>query len=293
MTVPTMTPSFTVLGLLLLMVLSLVNPSLSDSSYYCAAFESDDVNGYFQMQHTGQGVAYYTLGVDLLSGFNASTCDLSGGLQYHIHTVWKNTSTYGSVGATYCGSSYTGSHYDPNLACSSKSQYYDSRCVSLGRTSDDSYDYACTTEIYAAGSYALCEVGDLSGKLGVVYETYSGSQQFNQSVAVADYQPPYEANFDASDTVSGQWASLVVHCAADGSRLACGQFIKQTEPCPTIVFNGTASAAATDDAGSLDSFEIALIAIGCIVIIIFLVFAIWYSWVLARPEHPYMPVPRA
>lgn len=271
--------------LLCVLIVLLLAPTIPASTYYCASFSDATVNGAFEMEHSGYGVAYYKLSVDL-SGYDASTCDLSQGVDYHIHTTWTNVSTNSSIGATFCGSEYTGAHYDPGLACSAKSQYIDTYCSLLQRDISKLYTYSCDTEAYSEGHYALCEVGDLSGKLGVVYETSPGSQQFNQSIAKADYQPPYEPNFDARDAVSSSWKSLVVHCAADGSRLACGRLTRQYSACPTIVFNGTSSSESDDDNTGLD---IILVAMGVLVVFVFAFFFGWYfCWV---SENPYVPVP--
>ena len=41
-----------------------------------------------------------------------STCT-SGGMEYHIHKMWEHDTETGFVGSTFCGSTYTGGHWDP------------------------------------------------------------------------------------------------------------------------------------------------------------------------------------
>ena len=133
---------------------------------------------------------------------------------YHIHTSWTNTTTSSSAGSDYCGAANTGGHYDPNLACG----YSSSSCLALNRSSAARYD--CNHENYDAGEYALCQIGDLSGKFGTIYGSNS---IFTQSSVLYDVQPPYVSNYLQSNKLSTMWSSIVFHCA-DNARLVCAKF---------------------------------------------------------------------
>ncbi len=101
------------------------------------------------------GQALYSYDLNLNNFSLASTCPLSsGGLKYHIHSYWTNTSVTSSAGSVFCGSTYTGGHYDPNFGCSSSSQESSTSCSSLNRTSAKGYTYTCNTTIYYDGDYS-------------------------------------------------------------------------------------------------------------------------------------------
>ena len=62
--------------------------------------------GWYNMEISGNGQGQHTIQVDL-SGFTAlpETCDLSGGLTYHIHSFWNDTSSKFSGANGECASS--------------------------------------------------------------------------------------------------------------------------------------------------------------------------------------------
>lgn len=133
---------------------------------------------------------------------------------YHIHTKWTNTTSNSAAGSTLCGPTVAGPHYDPNLACG----YSSASCTALGRTPAS---YNCTKQAYNAGNYAQCQVGDLSGKFGIVYGV---NNVYSQAASVVyDFQPPYAANFLVANAISSAWSSIVFHCN-DGSRQVCAKF---------------------------------------------------------------------
>jgi len=149
--------------------------SMVSAVQYCAHFPGDDgfVIGYYKMS-VQSGRASHSFQLDLSNFKDTSECDLSNGLYYHVHTSWNpddSTRTSG-LGATDCGATVTGGHYDPNLACSASSQDASGLCVALNRTSALGYTYNCTSAGFAAGIVSHCEVGDLSGKFGIVYPRY-------------------------------------------------------------------------------------------------------------------------
>ena len=149
---------------------------------FVSNFDSIDtggVSGVFQyyVNKYGQGEYSWDLTMDSNFEFSAAAvtagCSMSNvktnGLKYHIHTYWTNT----TASSNQCGTATTGTenHYDPYLACSASSQYINSLCVNTSRTAAKGYTYGCNPTVYANGSYALCEVGDISSKFGNMMAT--------------------------------------------------------------------------------------------------------------------------
>jgi len=175
------------------------------------------------MYINSKGTAQYSWNIDLSQYTNTIGCNLGAGIKYHIHSYWANeTATSSSV----CGSAFTGTqnHYDPYLACSPSSQSINTLCPALNRTATSSppYNYNCSSGLYALGHVALCEVGDLSGKFGMMKgsgNVFSGSIE-NDPIAA---NPRY---FQNSDYISLPWASLVLHCPVTGNpRLVCAKLV--------------------------------------------------------------------
>lgn len=157
------TPEMMYLSLLFASVLAQLQ--LVSSSSYCATFDAATTagaTGSFSME-INEGVATYKFYLDM-TNFQTE-CVLSSGLSYHIHSYWRNTTTQSSAN-TFCGSSYCGGHFDPNLACSKSSQNGGSNglCEAINRTSPE-YTYGCNSTVYQNGDYSKCEIGDLGGKL--------------------------------------------------------------------------------------------------------------------------------
>jgi len=196
---------------------------------YCATISSSSApgaSGYFQLDIVN-GTSTHEFYLDL-SQFS-TTCDLSLGLTYHIHSYWKNTTTSSGTNG-YCGSGYTGGHFDPNLACGPASEDASSSCSSLGRTSSSGYTYGCSKTLFKAGQYGVCEVGDLSGKYGLIMRKSLTSNIFARTVTWADYLPPYIANYDTTTSIIKPWTSIVFHCTT-GARLVCAKFVQSDEGC--------------------------------------------------------------
>eukprot|EP01038_Epipyxis_sp_PR26KG_P005159 gene5159-7182_t len=189
---------------------------LASTNSYTAGVSNEGAEGYFQMQ-LSKGEATYEVYLDL-TGFSTS-CDIASGLTYHIHSYWTDSA---KSSTTTCSSA--GGHYDPYLACGTSSEDKANLCVSLNRTVSQNYIYGCNPTDYAAGHYALCEVGDISGKFGKLLPAASGSLVFKASMV--DPNPPLAVNYQTSDLISKQWASIVFHCPADNSRLFCAQLIR-------------------------------------------------------------------
>jgi hypothetical protein len=193
---------------------------------FCANIDSTTsggASGYFSAQFT-PGSANYSYYLDL-THFDTGTCDLTSGLSFHFHTYWKNSSVSSSSNS-FCGGSFTGGHFDPNLACGPSSQDAGNKCVDLGRTSTSTppYIYSCNTTNYQKGRYAYCELGDIAGKFGRAFAN-TGTRIFEHLAPLEDFQPPYVANYKQGDALSYQWQSIVFHCGQTNDRLVCAEFL--------------------------------------------------------------------
>ena len=194
-------------------------------NHYCAAFDSSQSNGasgWFAVTLTNTGTALYQWSLDL-SNLKDQSCDYSKGLYYHIHTSWKQSSVNSGQGKDACGSTNTGGHYDPNFACSGVSP----QCLMLNRTTPK-YIYNCSRSSYSNGAYSSCELGDLSGKLGLAQPSgLFANGKFAQYSPLVDLTPPYASQYMQATTnslpISATWASLVFHCGVDKSRFLCAR----------------------------------------------------------------------
>ena len=207
--------------------LSTIASASASSKYYCANIDptvSDGAKGFFQMEYTSNNKATYTYHLDLLefSGYS-DTCYPNEGLAYHAHSFWTDSKT-SSGGNSACGAPATGGHYDPFLACSGASQDIKDKCAILGRAGDN---YPCNSDDFKSGNYALCEVGDFSGKYGALQPVselvYNGT--------VNDEFAPLLANYKDVDTIANMWSSVVFHCKSDASRIVCGDLVESDGPC--------------------------------------------------------------
>lgn len=143
----------------------------------------------------------------------------TNGLKYHIHQYWNHTDNSSRIGSVECGANYTGDHYDPWAACSSKSN--NAYCSNNGGCINTS-DYSCNTTTYASNIFS-CEVGDWSGKYGVAMITNNVSQ-INAS-SFWEVEP--------SDVLG---KSVIFHCSTTGDpRAFCAPFELET----TSSFNAT------------------------------------------------------
>ena len=68
----------------------------------------------------------------------------------------------------------------------------------LNRTVATHYTYACNASNYNAGRYSMCEVGDLSGKNGLLQPTTTDGLTFQLPVFV-DNLPAYAVNYNSAD----------------------------------------------------------------------------------------------
>lgn len=221
-----------------------------ESQQYCATIDATNsagASGFVALQ-VQNGVAKYSFSLDMNNFVNTTQCALSYGLKYHIHSFW-NSNTATSAANAQCGASFTGGHYDPNLACSQSSQSHTTLCPPINRTAPG-YTYSCNTTNYQEGQYALCEVGDISGKHGIVYPASSYNYQFSVTNFM-DYQPPYTYNFLKQDRDSLMWSSFVFHCGQNDNRLVCAKFSATDLSACSSSFATSNSESPTYSAGAL------------------------------------------
>ncbi len=202
----------------LLATASALATAAASTNSYTASFrpETTGVSGGIQLKLSAAEM-FYSYSVDF-TNFKTS-CDLSQGLTYHVHSFWDDLETSST---TTCGSA--GGHYDPYLACGSSSQDKDTLCKSLNRTAADGYVYGCSPSEYAAGKHYACEAGDLSGKFGRMMPSETNPLVFIGQFV--DPNPVLAVNFYNAEGIAKSWASVVIHCPADNSRLVCGAFIR-------------------------------------------------------------------
>jgi hypothetical protein len=219
-------------------VILLVGVLAIDEHVYTATFDRDfsGVSGSFTMRVTNSSMTYsYALD---FTEFN-TTCDITGGLVYHIHSFWRNTTASSS---NVCGDAVTGGHYDPYLACAPVSQAAKDLCVNLSRTAAQGYTYNCNPSMYSAGHHYACEVGDLSSKFGWMKPVSTNTLRYEGSQY--DPSPPMTPNFkQPASGIATEWASLVVHCPKDSARMVCASF----------EFQGIQASADTSETSSSGS----------------------------------------
>jgi len=201
----------------------------------------------------------------------SSSCDVSQGLNYHVHSNWVNDSTTSDLGSVYCGPAYTGYHYDPTMACSSTSEnqgtttgYNSDNCQKIGRyaTASPAYTYGCSTTVYGEGDYSQCELGDLSGKLGLAFPTTG--RIFDQSQTLQDLIPVHSYNYmknsgGNSPHTAFSWASIVFHCKSGGARLFCAKFEDTSSYSDSSC--GKKPSSSGDDDAHADQHEKAVIGL--------------------------------
>lgn len=141
----------------------------------------------------------------------------SGSLQWHIHDFWNYDD--GTTFATMegCSAAKTGGHWDPTLACGSKSGNPLCKDQSFAQAAvAQRGPYNCTPASYQADPFA-CEVGDLSGKYGFAPISKTGSDG-NKDGVERHEEPQMPQYFH----LLGNNKSIVVHCR-DGTRVICGK----------------------------------------------------------------------
>lgn len=260
--------------------------SLPPSTSYCASFDvkHSGVNGYFAMTIDEQtGLSYYDFKVDLTQYPNPSKCNLNNKLKYHIHSYWTNTTSTNTYVISTCGA--TGGHFDPYLACSQSSQYQTSPatypgplCPLLNRVAPN-YTYPCSATNFNGGNLQGCEVGDLSGKFGLISNTSYGiyeSSSISGPVLIDPLGPAImDYGNDLPQTVTSytnMWNSIVFHCNdATNTRLFCAQFLSSNvDTCVAqgAAFNPTSTEATTTKTVSTKTFNLS-VALGVTLAFIF------------------------
>lgn len=201
------TPMY-VATLALVLCAAVVEVRALPSRYFCSTFPaaaSGGASGTFAIK-VDDATATYGIYMSF-AGFVA-TCDpRTTNLNYHIHTNWGNTTSDVALGSG-CGPALTGGHYDPTIQCTAASQYINTLCPALNRTSAN---YNCTPALYSAGYFDQCEVGDLSAKNGPLSLTQSNVWTDVRPLSVVEYG-------------NGKWKSVVFHCGSP--RVLCGNLVE-------------------------------------------------------------------
>ena len=162
-----------------------------------------------------------TITVDLdissldIEEIGGSHCFASG-FSYHIHEKWAHDDDNDKLGGTDCGSTFTGGHWDPWIACGAATGNVNCEskggCVTGSSVLSDEDDYSgydCSD--FLSNPY-VCEVGDWSGKYGAVTVDYDLKMYSSNS------------NTFEVDGTDLDGLSVVFHCSSDGSRAFCAPF---------------------------------------------------------------------
>mmetsp|Transcript_8365 Transcript_8365/g.8528 ORF Transcript_8365/g.8528 Transcript_8365/m.8528 type:complete len:319 (-) Transcript_8365:134-1090(-) len=217
-----------ILFLLVIVVVVLQNTSGHShgdgSSRYCAVFDSasSEIDGYFGIEILNN-TAYYSFHLNV-SSFSG-TCSLNSGVKYYLTTSWTSTTSNSLKGTTDCGTANIGGTYDPTFACSPNSAHA-TTCTALGRTSS-TFDYTCSKRVMAHKNYQFCDVGDFSGKFGMIFPEAHDHNILSQQDLLVDFHPPYAANYMTQSGEIVPWISLVFTCGSSGERLFCGKFLSE------------------------------------------------------------------
>ena len=89
------------------------------------------------------------------------------------------------------------------------------------------------------------EVGDLSGKFGILYP--STGNTFQSAGVLTDYYPPYAANYGTSISNSaGGWKSIVFHCGSGTeTRILCAELSTTDKSSCATAFNSFTDSPTT------------------------------------------------
>jgi len=283
------------LQLLIINIIIILIDSFPSSQSYCSLFDIKEsgVAGYFTITiDENTGLSYYDFNLDLTSYYksNPNTCNLSNGLKYHIHSFWTNNTATSSNSCSTCGG-----HFDPYLACSSSSQYQNSPitypgplCKAINRATPN-YTYPCTTTSFSEeGNLQSCEVGDLSGKFGLVYNSSVSPLIFKSSSLFSDPLGPSNYTYGGVD-ISQQivteytsvWSSIVFHCndPPANTKLFCSQLlISNVESC--VALGATLSPTTNQNSSKNKScwFEIGVTVVVCIIVFLAILLIIKYGY---------------
>ena len=193
----------------------LTKQSLSQPQKAVATFGGDGVDGSVVI---ADGRMSIVLEVDNFHNIPGGESCFSGGIFYHFHEFWSYYDINDRFGS-YCGSSYTGGHWDPWLGCGSATgnDYCQTQggCAVGSPVLGESHDgtYQCSN--MADTNLYTCEVGDLSGIFGALdfEETDFGLEG---GITVSEFFLPPPSYL--------QYRSIVFHCN-DGTRAFCAPFV--------------------------------------------------------------------
>jgi hypothetical protein len=148
-------------------------------------------------------------------------------LNYHLHQQWTDADADVAIGGIGCGPNITGNHYDPFFGCGPASGVPTDQCLAIGKAKNATR-YNCNPAVYGSRAYNECEVGDLSGKNGVILVTADG--RATSTRAIPDPLPVIAAQYVTDRTVNkaDQFASIVYHIGSP--RVLCGKLLEGKRP---------------------------------------------------------------
>lgn len=153
----------------------------------------------------GNGVVTVTLDLSNMNKTKLPSNCFDAGMKYHIHKIWTHSDGDEKIGAIDCGKSFTGGHWDPWNACGGASGSDYCGCF-------EDADYKCNKTNFDKDPF-VCEVGDWSGKYGVL--TIDSSNKVSRTD---------QSYFEVEDSEIGG-KSVVFHCTTTGGpRAFCGKF---------------------------------------------------------------------
>jgi hypothetical protein len=144
-------------------------------------------------------------------------------INYHLHQQWTTIDSDVGFSPDECGVNVTGGHYDPFFGCGPASGVPTEQCAAIGKPTEA---YECSPEMYDAGSYSKCEVGDLSGKSGPIPVSVTTGEA--TILVLGDPFAAENAHYvaDRQFAPAKNFASIVFH---NGSpRVLCGKLTQYT-----------------------------------------------------------------
>uniref|UniRef100_A0A0G4FES4 Superoxide dismutase copper/zinc binding domain-containing protein n=1 Tax=Chromera velia CCMP2878 TaxID=1169474 RepID=A0A0G4FES4_9ALVE len=197
---------------------------------YVAQFDEPEVTGHFNMWLDDDSLSYaFQIEVDQSAFSTCSKLFTTGGLSYHIHSIWENIDDASSLD---CGSDNTAGHWDPLYACGPASSQL--------KLEDDSVNTECVNYVDGdsvmdvsdkympmQGDEDSAEAGDLSAVNGKVFSNQVGvfsayhTNTYPTGLTLKDVNQQYLADLEVPTQPA--WASVVFHCGEGGARLFCAK----------------------------------------------------------------------
>ena len=211
------------------------NAPVVKKSFFCAKWEqsaSSSASGYFLGEHyqvesrESKWQWSFSLNHPLVAAADCGS-GKAPEITYALHTQWNlsssmeatdlfayNASSFGTVldqqkhfdATNKCSRSVTGGRYDPYHACSPTSSQTDA-CAAKGWSGN--YSARCSTK-----NPRLCEIGDLSGRMGMAALLHGGMISL---APVVDTAPAPARSADAAVPPHG-FSSVVIHAKCPGNR---------------------------------------------------------------------------